>query len=163
MNTTALNNTSDASDENEKAEKAPQVPRNLQRASKLRTKAAQFRADFVVLDRWAKNETDDGKVAALTSKLKQAQTLLEESAVMYEDLPDSVLKTRRGGSKVEIKVGMIVKVKDKFVDTYTAISNGDPVDHLEVLEIRNTHVLIKTAGDERFFVQAKELQPREDA
>lgn len=137
------------------------TPRHLQRAAKLRTKAGQFLQDTKLLGSWQKHDKT-GTVDKILGELKNAQQALENAASLYETLPESVTKPRRGKAS-KITAGDTVQVKEKYMDTYLALSNGEPVDCLKVVQVRDTHAVVEMPDGERMFVAMKELEPATDS
>ncbi len=136
------------------------LPQNFVRANALRKKAAQFDRDFYFLDRWANNDTT-GHIDSMRETLTSIREELEALATCYEEVTPEMMVVRRGVAKVTFEPGMIVEVKEKHRSAYTAMTE-DPT-HLKVISKRDTHILIECSQGNRFFVPAKEVQPREDA
>lgn len=135
-------------------------PRNVQRANALRKKATQLKADFDLLAKWAPNDTEDKVVEGIVTLLEEATEKLGEAADAYEALPPEVMKTVRSSSRVQLEAGMIVSVKEKFRETYSAVTSSP--EHLTVVSTRDTHVLVEDVDKARMFFPRKELELRQD-
>ncbi len=139
---------------------ASKTPRHLKRASSLRTKTNQFNTDFKLLEVWQRRDKT-GTVDQILTELKSAQASLENAAALYETLTSDVTQPQRGKSN-KISAGMTVQVKEKHVATYEALTNGQPVNCLKVIQVRDTHAVIETPSGERMFVAMKELEPADE-
>ncbi len=145
------------------------TPRNVRRAVQLRKKAEQLSTEVDMLNKWLANEssiaTENGEpytgVTDLIAEIETVRTTLDVAAEMFEALPEDVMKTKRAPTRVEFEVGMVVKAKEKFLETYQAICSSP--EHLTVQGRRDTHVLVEDDSGSRFFVPGKELEVRTDA
>lgn len=146
------------------------TPRNVQRSVQLKKKCEQLDKDLELLNRWLVNEpnieVEEGEpafndVTTLIETINEAKTNLLEAAALYEGLPEEAMKTTRGATKVKFEVGMVVRTKAKHTETYEGICSSP--EHLTVCGERNDHLMVEDTEGSRFFVPAKELEPRKDA
>jgi len=134
--------------------------RNAVRAAALRKKATQFTTDFELLSKWQKNDAEDGPVGDLIATLEGVIEGLTTAADLYDELPESVMATKRTGGRVELAEGMIVRVKAKHADDYKGVTSSP--DHLKVVGARDAHVLVEDDDGARLFVARRDLEVRQD-
>jgi hypothetical protein len=141
--------------------KVKQAPLNIRRAAKLRSRASQFGQDETVLARWVKHEKE-GEITAISNKLTTIQELLEEAAVMYEELPE-YLTTPKRGRQIALVAGMVVQAKERYSKDLSNALGGGEVNHLTIISVNGTHALIEDPQGARLHVARRELEPRVDA
>lgn len=143
--------------------KRAKTPANLKRAAAMRRLATCRDQDFKTLKKWQHNDTSDNgrPVGVIIDRLTELMALANEIADLYEGLPEEAMKTRKGGvKKAKFEAGEIVQVKKKHLDDYVSVCASP--ERLQVVTIRDSHVLVQDTAGARMFVPRKDLEPADE-